>query len=108
MLLREIYNPPRPATSRVAEVLHFQDPVPVDVHDLGTTPARNPLHLRPVEVHVPVQPQGGLVTVYEPQERLESYVGGVLVVPEAEGRGVGDEDLRIRTSEEAAAQNPRR
>ena len=52
--------------------LQLQDPVPEDVYDLGPAPLRDPLHLRPVEVHVPVQPQGGFVAVYEPQERLEA------------------------------------
>src|ERR687885_2591362 len=103
MFLREIYNPPCPAASRFAEVLELQDPVPEDVYDLGIAPARDPVHLRSVEVHVPVQPQGGLVVVYEPQKRLETHVRGILTVAEAEGRGVGDEDLRVRPPGEPAA-----
>src|SRR5919202_543759 len=108
MILREIYNPPRASTSQSTEFLQLQDPVPEDVDDLGLAPARDPLHLRAVEVHVPVHPQGRLVAVYEPEERLEAYVGEVLLVAYAEGRGVGDEDLRRRASDEAAAHDPRR
>src|SRR3712207_1047667 len=91
MVLREIYNPPCPVASQGADVLQLQDLVPEDVYDLGLASMRHPLPLRPVEVHVPVQPQGGLVAVYEPEEGPEADVGLVLAVAEAEGRGVGDE-----------------
>src|SRR5918999_5135792 len=106
--LRRIYNPPPRTTRRLAEVLQLQDPVPEDVYDLGLSSVRDPLSFRPVEVHVPVHPQGRLVAVHEPQERLEAHVRGVLAVAESEGRGVGDEDLRYRASDEAAAHYPRR
>jgi hypothetical protein len=48
------------------------------------------------------------VAVYEPEEGPEADVGLVLAVAEAEGRAVGDEDLRRWASDEAAAQDPRR
>src|SRR5918998_5342618 len=105
--LRRIYNPPPRTTRRLAEVLQLQDPVPEDVYDLGLSSVRDPLSFRPMEVHVPVQPQGGLVAVYEPQERLEAHVGGVVAVAEPEGRGMGDEDLRRRASDEVAGHDPR-
>ena len=96
MVLRGIYNQPPRTTRPPAKVSHLDDPVPEDVDDLGLTPAHYPLALRPAEVNVPVQPQGGLVAVYEPEEGLEAYVGLVLGVAEAERRGVGDEYTRYR------------
>src|SRR5215210_5158044 len=88
--------------------LHFQEQVSEGVYDLGLSSVRDPLSFRSVQVHVPVQPQGGFVAVYEPQKRLEAYMGGILAVAEAEGRGVADEDLRRRPAGELAGQNPGR
>src|SRR5919107_4003405 len=105
MVLRGIYNQPPRTTRTPAKVSHFDDPVPEHVDYLGLTPAHYPLALRPVEVNVPVQPQGGLVAVYKPEEGLEAYVGLVLGVAEAERRGVGDEYARCRTSGEHAPQD---
>src|SRR5215216_2248197 len=65
-----VHAPPRnlqPTLPGGKPFLQLQDPVPEDVYDLGLAPARDSLHLRPVEVHVPVQPQGGFVAIYEPQ-----------------------------------------
>src|SRR5918994_2554231 len=108
MVLREIYNQPLPTTRPPRKVLHLDDPVPEDVYDLGSAPVRDPLLVGSVQVLVPVQPQGGLVAVYEVQERLEADVGLVLGVAEAEGRGVGDEDLRSLSPGEPATQDPHR
>src|SRR5215204_6459621 len=105
MILRRIYIPLLRTTRPQAKVLHLDDPVSEDVHDLGLTPAHHPLALRPVEMDVSVQPQGGLVAVYEPEEGLEAYVGLILGVAEAERRGVGDEYARYRTSGEPAPQD---
>src|SRR5215208_6710984 len=105
MFLRGIYNQPSPTTRPPANVLYLDDPVPEHVDDLGLTPAHYPLAFRPVEMDVSVQPQGGLVAVYEPEEGLEAYVGLVLGVAEAERRGVGDEYTRCRPSGEPAPQD---
>src|SRR5215218_1027849 len=105
MFLRGIYNQPSPTTRPPANVLYLDDPVPEHVDDLGLTPAHYPLALRPVKMDVSVQPQGGLVAVYEPEEGLEAYVGLILGVAEAERRGVGDEYARYRTSGEPAPQD---
>src|SRR5918994_7511605 len=105
MVFRGIYNQPPRTTRPPANASHLDDPVPEDVDDLGLTPAHYPLALRPVEVNVPVQPQVGLVAVYEPEEGLEAYVGLILGVAEAERRGVGDEYARCRTSGEPAPQD---
>jgi hypothetical protein len=72
--------------------------MPEDVYYLGFSPCDDPLLVRPVQVHVPVQPQGRLVAVYEVNERLEAYMGVVLAVPEAERRGVGHEYPRLETT----------
>jgi hypothetical protein len=99
---------PEVTTRPPTEVLHIDDSVSEDVHDFCLASTHNPLALRPVEMDVPVQPQGGLVTVYEAQERREADVGWVLVVAEPEGRGVADKDARFRPSGEFAAQDARR
>src|SRR5919107_377320 len=102
MVLRGIYNQPPRTTRTPAKVSHFDDPVPEDVDDLGLTPANYPLALWSVEVNVPVQPQGWLVAVYEPDEGLEAYVGLVLGVAEAERRGEGDDVVKVVERQVAA------
>ena len=73
----------------------------VDVDDLGVSFLSDPLLIRPIEMHVPVQPQGRMVPVDEVEERFEAYVGHILLVPETERRGVGGEDTWLRTADEA-------
>src|SRR3712207_7012746 len=84
LVTRKIYIPPLVTTRPLTRVLYLDDPVSEHVHDLRLAPSRDPPSFGPVQVHVPVQPQAGLVAVYEPQERLEADVSVVLVVAEAE------------------------
>src|ERR671916_182271 len=58
--------------------LDLQDAVPEDVQDLRLAPAGDPAPLGPVQVDVAVQPERGLVAVYETEERLEACVSLVL------------------------------
>jgi hypothetical protein len=54
-----IYIPPLVTTRPPTEVLHIDDSVSEDVHDFCLASTHDPLALRPVEMDVPVQPQGG-------------------------------------------------
>jgi hypothetical protein len=85
------------------EKLHVEDSVAVDVDDLGASLLSDPLLIRPIKVYVSVQPQGWCVPVDEVYKALEAYVGNIILVPEAERRGVGSEDRGLRTADEAPA-----
>src|SRR4028119_2239654 len=93
---------------RNPKALHLQNTVAEHVDDLRIAPVWDPLLVRAVKVDVPVQPQRRPVAVDQAQEGLETDVGPVLPVPEAEGRRVGDKNPRRRTPEEASAPDPGR
>lgn len=80
----------------------------VDVDDLGVSLLSDPFLIRPIKVYVPVQPQGRMVPVDEVHKRLEANMGNILLVPEAERRGVGREDPGLGTADEAPATDPDR
>jgi thiol-disulfide isomerase/thioredoxin len=63
--------------------LDLQDAVSEDVQDLRPAPVRDPTHFGPVQVDVAVQPEKGLVAVYQIEERLEAYVRLILGVAES-------------------------
>src|SRR5215212_1017836 len=90
------------------EKLHVEDSVAVDVDDLGVSLLLDPLLIRPIKVYMSVQPQGRLVPVDEVKEGFEAHVGHILLVPEAERRGVGREDPGLGTADEATATDPDR
>src|SRR5215211_915345 len=85
------------------EKLHVEDSVSVDVDDLGVSLLSDPLLIRPIKVYVSVQPQGWFMPVDEVYKGLEAYVGHIILVPEAERRGVGREDPGLGTADKAPA-----
>ncbi len=80
----------------------------VDVDDLGLSLPSDPFLIRPIKVYVSVSPQGWLMPVDEVHKRLEANMGNILLVPEAERRGVGREDPGLGTADEAPATDPDR
>ena len=106
--MKNLQSPGPANKGPVREKLHVEDSVAVDVDDLGVSFLSDPLLIRPIEMHVPVQPQGRMVPVDEVEERFEAYVGHILLVPETERRGVGGEDAWLRTADEAPVTDPDR
>src|SRR5688572_8557289 len=84
-------------------MLHIEDSVAVDVDDPGVSSPLDPLLIRPIKVYVSVQPKGWFVPVDEVDKRLEAHVGHILLVSEAERRGVRRKDAGLGTADDVSA-----